>query len=487
MSNLRVLFVTPEAYPLVKTGGLGDVSAALPAALRQLGVDVRLLLPGYPDVLDTVRPAYTDLTLALLPGVEAAQLRVGLMPDGETPLYVLDCPQLYARPGTAYHDSEGKEWADNNLRFGALSKAAALLGKAEIAQHLDFRPDIIHCNDWQTALVPAYQRYMPGVHPYTLLSLHNMAFQGVFGAQSVPALGLPWESFSLYGLEYYGLMSFLKGGLYYADWISTVSPTYAEEIQTAEFGYGLQGLLLQRHNQLTGILNGIDTQHWNPSADPHLVAPYSIDDLSGKRQNKINLQARLGLQANPNLPLLGMISRLTQQKGIDLLLPVLQDMIAEGAQIAILGSGDKTFEKALCKIAETLPGMVSVTLGYDESLAHQIEAGADIFLMPSRFEPCGLNQMYSMRYGTVPIVRRTGGLADTVVDTTPLTLDAGTATGLVFEHTDPATLLKTVQQALLLYRYPDTWQQLQRNGMQRDFGWSQSARQYLALYQQFLD
>lgn len=480
---MRVLFVASEIYPLVKTGGLGDVAAALPVALSELGVDVRLVLPGYPAVMDAVSPASTHLSWHILPGVENVQICTGTMPKSGLPVYVIDCPRLYRRDGGPYQDNYGSEWGDNELRFATLSKTAALLGRPDIAHEIHFRTDLIHCNDWQTGLIPAYQQYLEGCQPPTLISIHNIAYQGLYGAHTVPALGLPWDSFSVQGVEFYGFLSFLKAGLFYADWINTVSPTYAQEIQTPEYGYGLHGLLSHRKETLSGILNGIDEQQWNPSHDPHLIASYSIDNLAGKELNKNALRKRLRLsEENPKKPIFGMITRLTYQKGIDLVIPIIGKLIEEGAQFAILGNGDKHTEHQLRELAQAFPQQISVTLGYDESLAHQIEAGVDIFLMPSRFEPCGLTQMYSMHYGTIPIVRKTGGLADTVTNITPSTLDNGTATGFVFEHESPDILLQTALQAMLLYRNKELWQQLQRHGMTKDFSWKHSAEEYLKLY-----
>jgi len=481
----NILFVASEVYPLVKTGGLGDVAAALPVALRDIGVDVRLLLPGYPSVMDAVNPSSTHLSLPhLLPAVDV-QICSGVMPDTDVPVYVIDCPKLYKRDGGPYHDTHGSDWRDNELRFAALSRTAALLG--QVGHELGFPVDLIHCNDWQSGLTPAYQRHLYDKQPASLISIHNIAYQGLYSANTVPALGLPWDSFGVQGVEFYGLLSFLKAGLFYADWINTVSPTYAEEIQTTEYGYGLHGLLNQRRDTLTGILNGIDEQQWNPSNDPHLKAPFSADNLAGKETNKSALRKRLKLsEENPNKPLFGMITRLTHQKGIDLVIPIIGNLIKEGAQIAILGSGDKHTERQLRDIATVFPNQISVTLGYDESLAHQIEAGVDIFLMPSRFEPCGLNQMYSMHYGTIPIVRKTGGLADTVINVSPSNIDNGTATGFTFEQESPDVLLQTALQAMLLYRNKDLWQQLQRHGMLKDFSWKHSAHEYLNLYNKLI-
>lgn len=482
MAKLRVLFVTSEVFPLVKTGGLADVSYALPYALRDLGVDVRLLIPGYRAVLERMKLECVHANLTLFSTLEPARILAGNLPDSEVPVYVVDSSQLYSREGGPYQDSAGNDFADNALRFGALSKIAALFGK----KSLSFQPDIIHCNDWQSALAPAYLAYGPTQQARTIMSIHNLAYQGLFGKEMVGLLGLPPESFNMYGLEYYGWMSFLKAGLFYADWLTTVSPTYAKEIQTAEFGYGFYDLIMQREHKLTGILNGIDTEEWNPATDTRISTNYTAEKLVGKTHNARTLRARLGLATSKQTPLIGMITRLTHQKGIDLVVPVLADIIREGAQFVLLGSGDKDLEKRLQEIAETFPEQVSVNFGYDEELAHQIEAGADIFLMPSRFEPCGLNQMYSMRYGTIPIVRRTGGLADTVMDTTPATLDNQTATGFVFKRDEPQELLHCVQRALLTFRDKATWRLLRMNGMSCDFSWHNSAQQYVAVYQKVL-
>ncbi|SEH06547.1 glycogen synthase GlgA [Candidatus Venteria ishoeyi] len=485
MSNLRVLFVTPEAYPVMKTGGLGDVSGALPSALHQAGVDARLLLPGYPAVLQQTHSEDTGIHLALFPGINAL-LRLGTMPDSHLPVYVLDCPGLYQREGNPYTDANGQDWPDNALRFAALSKAAALMGTEGIRDQIGFIPQIIHCNDWQTGLTPAYQRYLPGEHPHIIMSIHNMAYQGLFPADMLTTLDLPEDSLHVYGLEYYGQISFLKAGLYYADWVTTVSPTYAEEIQGPEFGYGMEGLLGSRQKQLTGLINGIDYQQWNPATDNYLWETYDADSLDKKASNTRALRQQLKLNESDQ-PLIGIVTRLTHQKGIDMVIAALPDIIHEGAQFAILGSGDLALEKLLAGLADRYPGQVSFTQGYHEALSHQIEAGADMFLMPSRFEPCGLNQLYSMAYGTIPIVRHTGGLADTVIPVTPTTLDTGTATGFLFDEESPQALFDCVDNALVTYRNPDLWRQLQINGMKRDFSWHRSAQSYIELYRLFTE
>jgi len=479
---MRVLFVTSEAYPLVKTGGLGDVSFALPNALRVLGVDVRLLLPGYPAVLRQLSLVEVHEDIRLYPLQEPVRLLAGTMPGGITPVYVIDCPDLYGREGGPYQDTEGNDWYDNELRFGLLSKVAALFGNHSLL----FKPDIIHCNDWQTGLVPAFLKFIPQPRARCVMSIHNMAYQGIFGPDVVELFGLPPESFSMFGLEYHGQVSFLKAGLFYADWITTVSPTYAKEIQTLSYGCGLEGLLSERRENLSGILNGIDMLAWNPESDPFLSRHYGVKNLPVKVRNTQALRVRLKLPPSKKVPLLGLISRLTEQKGLDLLLPIIPEIVKTGTQLAILGSGDKALEKELLQLAKLYPKLISVNIGYNEELSHQIEAGADIFLMPSRFEPCGLNQMYSMRYGTIPIVRGTGGLADTVVDASPVNLKNKTATGFVFEGESSGELLSCVQRALGLFRQKSVWRSLQLSAMRRDFSWEKSAREYVELYQKLL-
>ncbi|HAI68909.1 MAG TPA: glycogen synthase GlgA [Gammaproteobacteria bacterium] len=482
-SKLRVLFVASEAYPLVKTGGLADVSYALPNALRQLGVDVRLLLPGYRSVLDQLSLIEVHENIKLPPLQEPLRILAGTMRGEMTPVYVIDYPRLYDRDGGPYQDTTGEEWEDNALRFGILSKVAALFGNHSLL----FKPHIIHCNDWQTGLVPTFLKFNADHHARTIMSVHNMAYQGLFGSEVIELLGLSPKSFSMFGLEYHGKVSFIKSGLYYADWVTTVSPTYAEDVQTSEYGCGLEGLMTERQNQLTGIVNGIDTDTWNPETDPYLARHYNIENLPVKIRNTQDLRNTLRLSPSKQAPLFGMITRLTEQKGIDLLLPIIPTIVKTGAQLAILGSGDKKLEKSLQKLASQYPKQVSVNIGYDEELSHQIEAGAHMFLMPSKFEPCGLNQMYSMRYGTLPIVRRTGGLADTVVDATPDNIKNQTATGFVFEKKDSNELLSCVERALQLFRDKATWRKLQINAMSSDFSWRKSAEQYISLYYQLLD
>ena len=481
-AGLKVLFATSEIHPLIKTGGLADVSAALPAALHRLGVDVRLLLPGYPQVLDGLKNKWVVATGIFDFG--EVRLLSSVMPDSGVPVLVVDYPPLYRRAGGPYQDAHGRDWPDNALRFGLLSRIGALLGSE--ASPLAWRPDVVHCNDWQTGLIPPLLHYAQGDKAATLVTIHNLAYQGIFAAELTTQLGLPPQSFSMHGVEFCGNLSFLKGALYYADHISTVSPTYAEEIQTDALGFGLQGLLRERRGQLTGIVNGIDAHQWNPASDPFLAANFSAAKLAGKAANKSALQARLKLEPDPATPLLAVISRIAPQKGLDLLLEIAPALLKQPLQIAVLGSGEKALEHSLQKLAREHRGKVSVTIGFDEGLSHLIEAGADIFLMPSHFEPCGLNQMYSQRYGTPPVVRATGGLADTVVDATPATLKDGSATGFVFEPFDAPDFLAAVRRALTAYGKKATWRALQKNGMGRDFSWEASAAKYLALYRSLL-
>jgi starch synthase len=447
---MRALFVTPECAPLAQTGGLGDVSAALPAALRALGHAVDVLLPAYPEALDRSTGAVEQERFDEL-GFECRLLR-------KDAFLLLDCPPLYRRPGTPYQDPGGEDWPDNALRFGLLSKCAARLGAGY---------DLIHCNDWPAALAPVYSHAQK-----TLLTVHNVAFQGNFDRTWLGRLGLPQELFSIHQLEFYGRLSFLKGGLVHAGAINTVSPTYAREIQTEELGCGLDGVLRSRSGVVSGILNGIDIAQWNPASDPHLAARYDAASLQRKNENKRALQQRLNLDASDE-PLVGFVGRLTHQKGADLVAAAAAQIAAIPAQIALLGRGERAIESALAATAARHPGRLAVSIGFSEELAHLIEAGADLFLMPSRFEPCGLNQMYSQRYGTPPVARATGGLADTVADG---------ETGFLFESAEPSGLAAAVRRAVAAWREPHRWREMQRAGMRRDFSWSAAARRYADLY-----
>ncbi len=481
--KLKVLFATSEVAPLIKTGGLADVSAALPAALMGLGVDVRVLVPGYPQVMEALKTKGRAATLPALPGVPPAQLIASKLPSG-VPLLVIESA-IYQRSGGPYQDVAGNDWLDNDLRFGLLSYVGALLSTPD--SPFPWKPDIAHCNDWQNGLTPVYLHYVPGERTRTVITIHNLAFQGIFPAETAGRLGLPPQAFSVNGVEFYGKTSFLKGGLQFADRITTVSPSYAEEIQHESLGMGLQGLLSHRKDVLTGILNGIDTDAWDPESDPYIERYYNASRLAAKQDNKRALQLRMGLRDEPEMPLFGTVSRLTHQKGHDVLVDIAAELVKLPAQLVVLGSGDAQLQRRFQELAQSHPGRLAVQIGFDEGLSHQIEAGADSFVMPSRFEPCGLNQMYSQRYGTPPVAHATGGLRDSVVDCTPETLKNHTATGFMFAPLNRDTLLEACQRAVAAYHDKRIWRQLQKNGMSRDFSWEARAQQYLDLYRGLLE
>jgi starch synthase len=480
---MRILFATPELAPWVKTGGLGDVAAALPVALRTLGVDMRVLVPAYPALLDAFADAAPVADIAAPGGILPSCRLLQATADNGLTLLLVDFPEYYRRHGSPYVGADGRDWPDNHLRFALLAKVAALL--ASDTSPLPWRPEILHTQDWQTALAPAYLHYQGGAHVATVMTIHNLAFQGNFPPWILREVDLPEQCFHHEELEFYGQVSYLKAGLLHADRITTVSPNYAREIRTAEFGFGLEGLLSQRADRLVGILNGID-ERWNPAGDPFIAAPFDADRLEAKQANKVAVQERLRLAKNRNVPLLGVVSRMTHQKGLDWLLDIIPKLVPASAQLVMLGSGEAALEQAFVALAAKHPKHMAVTVGFDEARAHQIEAGADIFLMPSRFEPCGLNQMYSQRYGTPPVVRAVGGLAETVVDLTDATLADGSATGFTFREAGADALLAAVQRALAAWCKPEVWQQLQRNGMGRDFSWRPAAQAYLELYKELL-
>lgn len=475
----KILFATPECAPWVKTGGLGDVAAALPEALCRLGHDVRLLMPAYPWVKVQARGARRAATIPAYNGLPGCTLLQTRMPNG-VPIWLIDCPEMYERHGGAYLDTNGVDFADNHLRFGLLSRVAAIL--ASDGSPLSWRPQVLHCHDWTTGLAPAYLKFWQQPVP-SVMTIHNLAFQGLFDMSTADVLDVPPAARGVDGVEFWGRLSFLKAGLFYADCITTVSPTYAAEIQREPLGFGLQGLLSGRQAQLQGILNGIDTTVWDSSVDPLIAEHYGLDTLSAKSGNRRALRAKLGLAQDADAMLIGMVTRLTGQKGIDLVLEAMERLLTLPVQLVVLGSGDRAFEEAFRALAVRMPQRVATVIGFDESLAHLIEAGADAFLMPSRFEPCGLNQMYSQRYGTPPIVHATGGLADSVVDET----DGENASGFVFNQPTAVALLDAVERAVATYHRPERWVRLQRNGMMRDFSWTASAAQYAALYERVIE
>jgi len=478
---LKILFAASEALPLIKTGGLADVSGSLPAALRAHGHDVRLILPAYPAALRRAGAVQAVATLRL-PGVkEPVHLLAGNLSGSGVPFYLVSAHEHFDRGGNPYTDLTGHDWGDNADRFELFCRVIALMARDRVS--LDWRPDLVHCNDWQTGLTPLLLADQTDA-PATLFTIHNLSYQGLFDEAAFTRIGLAPELWSPSGLEYHGGFSFLKGGITYAQRVNTVSPTYAQEVQAPRLGYGLDGLLRHLNGRFSGILNGIDYREWDPVIDPHLVRNYGPGRFDLKQANKLALQEEFGLPQDPDTLLFGYIGRLVEQKGVDLILETLPRLLTqEGVQIVLQGTGDKKLEAALQEAQERHPDRVAVFLGYDEAKAHRIEAGADCFLMPSRFEPCGLNQLYSLRYGTVPIVHRTGGLADTVVDATPANLEAGTATGFVFEHANLEGLWYAMSQAISLRnRSLEEWRQIALTGMQQDFSWEASARRYEEVY-----
>ena len=474
----KILFVTSEAHPLIKTGGLADVSGSLPKALAELGVDVRLIMPNYRAIKTTEEIYYKSTVRVNNTDVNILETR---LPGTQVIVWLVDYPEFFDFPGNPYVDEQGNAWANTAERFALFCRIAV-----EVAMnrgYLEWTPDIIHCNDWQSGLVPALLS-LEASRPATVFTIHNMAYQGIFPKTTEASLNLPKSLWNPDGIEFNGMLSFIKGGLAYADRITTVSPTYAQEIQTADFGYGLEGLLSHRKEVLTGIINGIDANQWDPETDAYISERYNISTLNKKQLNKTALQNKHSLPVDNSIPVIALVSRLVEQKGIDLVLECLPEMLTLPLQFFLLGNGNKSFEQQLSLFAETYPDKIAITIGYDEALAHLLEAGADIFLMPSRFEPCGLNQLYSQRYATVPIVRKTGGLADTVVDTLPETLSKNTATGFVFNEATSGALMETIKRALIVYSQPKTWKQLQTTGMKKDYSWTKSAKEYMALYEQ---
>jgi len=479
---MRVLYITAELYPWVKSGGLGDVAAALPPALIEEGIDVRLLLPGFRGFLDAF-PGITDIARLTTPfATERVRVCLTRLPGSESLAYLVDHPAFYDRPGNPYAGPDGSDWPDNHRRFGLFGWIAA-----ELARGADpgWRPDILHGHDWHTGLAPAYLAARPPAagHVPTVFTVHNLAYRGPFPGTIFPELALPPEFFSIDGVEFFGTVSFIKAGLFYSDRLTTVSPTYAREIQTPAFGWGLDGLLRARNNVLTGILNGVDPRFWDPRHDKNLPQTYCTEDAAaGKRAAKAVLQRRLGLEPGDGGPLHGAVSRLTPQKGLDLVLAGLPDLVTGGGQLALLGSGDDDLEQAFRAAAEQYRGRVGVAIGYDESLAHLIIGGSDVILVPSRFEPCGLTQLYALRYGALPLVRRVGGLADTVVDATATSLAEGVATGFAFDDDSPSALMSAIGRATELFREREIWQRMMRRAMTRDFSWAAAARLYAGVY-----
>lgn len=478
---MNVLFATSETYPLAKTGGLGDVSGQLPRSLQAQGARLRIITPAYRSVLEKI-PSH--VTVAQLQ-IESYSVKIHefTLPGSRVKVWAVDCPELYDRDGGPYQDPTGNDWPDNALRFAVFDKAVCeiAMGRAGI----DWPVDIVHCHDWQTGLIPALLKLEPK-SPATLFTIHNLAYQGLFPYQTFLDLGLPSQYWAHQALEFHNQLSFIKGGLVFADRINTVSPHYAEEIKTPAFGCGLDGLLQQRASALTGILNGIDPREWNPSTDPHLAKNFNKRNISDKVLNKPVLQSLFQLPEDRDCPVISMVSRLTHQKGVDMIVKALPELLKLPLQIVILGTGDRPLEQELQAAAAEHHTKLGVKIAYNESWAHLLIGGSDFFIMPSRFEPCGLTQLYSLRYGTVPLVRDVGGLSDTVTDVTPNTLEQGTATGFIIDDDTPAALITVIEKGLALYRDKPAWQKLQLTGMRQEFSWATSAREYLKLYRELI-
>jgi len=473
---MNVLMVASECAPFVKTGGLADVVGALPAALARVDVDAQVVLPAYPPLFPLLPEGTEVARFDDLPG--GAGRIVKVTAQGLT-LLLLDAPQLFDRPGGLYVDESGTDWPDNHLRFGALSMAGARIAMGEID---GYQPDVLHAHDWQAALAPVYLRMAGRDTPRSIITIHNIAFQGRFGPQVLDRLHLKTDWFHPEGLEFHGDLSFLKGGLIFSDRITTVSPTYAREILTPEFGMGLEGVLQARAPVLSGVLNGIDTDAWNPAEDITLVEPYDAKSLKRKAANRIALSERLGLETGSAGPLFCVVSRLTSQKGLDAVLGAVPHLVEHGAQLAVLGSGQPELEQGFRDAAQAHPGQVATHIGYDERLSHLFQAGSDAILIPSRFEPCGLTQLYGLRYGTLPVVARTGGLADTVIDANVAALIAKAATGFVFTDVTTPGLEQVIDRVIAAYADPKLWQSMQRAAMRHPVSWDSSAKAYRDLY-----
>jgi len=482
LPRLRALHVVSELYPIVKTGGLADVATGLTVALRGLGIDARIVMPGYPAVLAAIRDASEVVRDPGLFGGGPARILDARVRDG-SPIYVLDCPGLYQRQGGPYADALGDDYVDNPRRFAALGWAGARLATSD---HPELRADILHAHDWQAGLAVAYVKLAGRPSPRCVATIHSIDYPGAFDRSVFPELSLPGQAFSVYGAEFYGRISFLKAALYYADRITTVSPTYAREIQQDGRGGGFEGLLRTRSADLTGILNGVDYGEWSPETDRHLPRHYFAHDFRGKRAAKLALRKRLGLADPPRTPLFGVVSRLIWQKGIDWVVELIPWLVERGAQVAVLGSGEPRLMSAIAESAMRYPESVGAMVGYDEVLSHLVQAGSDSILVPSRAEPCGLTQLYALRYGSPPVVRRTGGLADSVVDADERALRDGFATGFAFDEPSTEGLRGALSRAMDVFRDAPLWKRLQRTGMSADFGWTRSAEAYANLYESLL-
>ena len=480
---MNVLFVASEVFPLIKTGGLADVAGALPIALQQNGVNVRVLLPNYPGLESQLKRPTTRAVLGNPFGYGNIHLIEGLLevPGGAPDIHIwlLDCKELYHREGGPYLNPKGEDYEDNERRFGVFSWAAAML--AAYGAWQTWRPDIVHAHDWQAGLVAAYLKSW-GFHKIPVVfTIHNVQYTGIFDPACMDELKLAPELFHIDGLEFYGQLSMLKAGIQFSDWVTTVSPTYAQEIQSQDYGCGLEGVLRKNRHKLSGILNGVDYSTWNPNTDPLIDTMYSHVELEKKVLNKTALQSRFHMKVDPSAMLFGAVSRLTDQKGLDLALEVMPDLLQQGSQLVLLGSGASELEQGFLDLANQYPDRVAVTIGYNEALSHQIQAASDALLIPSRFEPCGLTQLYALKYGTLPIVRKTGGLADTIQGS-----DQPQQTGFVFSQASSDSLKKAMWDAKNVYANKPLWRKMQIDAMAQNYSWKRSASEYRSLYQRLL-
>ncbi|WP_354066394.1 glycogen synthase GlgA [Devosia sp. 2618] len=472
---MEVLSVASEVYPLIKTGGLADVAGALPAALGPHGVTMRTLVPGYPSVMSKLSSGRVVKELDDLFGTPAKLIAARI--DG-LDVIVIEAPALYDRPGSPYVSPDGWDWPDNWKRFAALSWVAAELAMGMVE---GYNPQVVHCHDWQSGLAPAYLKFGPTDHVKTIMTIHNIAFKGFFGPEIFGQLRLPPHAFGVGGVEFYGGISYLKAGMECADYVTTVSPNYADEIRTPEFGMGLEGLLNGRADTVVGILNGIDTDAWDPSKDQALAQTYSANTIHMRQVNKQAVVDKFGLDGADG-PLFCVISRLTDQKGMDLLLQAVDGLVDLGGRLVVLGSGDAYLEDSFRHQGARHPGKVSIINGYNEGLSHLMQGGCDAIVIPSRFEPCGLTQLYGLRYGCVPVVSRIGGLADTVIDANPAAISAEVATGVVFDPGSSHALYEALRRTVRLYHDDKLWKKIQRRGMKSDVSWETSAARYADLY-----